>query len=257
MQTNGLKRILKDKRGFTLMELILVITILAILVTLALLYYGNLTDDARRVALKADLQSVDKAVALYESRYNAEPFLEAIPVNVDAVATTNVPLSLSNVGHFAKVYTIDRSNMNFMAYVKRTTYLLKGLETGDIRGAGKLYYVDSTTPIAASATPQSGTGTTITLPLADAQVDNFYNDCTINIVAGTGMGQSRTITAYTSATKVATLNSALTTALDATSRYTIYPPVKQGDIIFVQSAVTNTLMIKDNATDTIPIYKIK
>ena len=55
----------------------------------------------------------------------------------------------------------------------------------------------------------------------DNDLDSTLQMYTIHIVAGTGAGQSRTISAYNGSTKVATISSAWTTNPDTTSIYSI------------------------------------
>ena len=73
----------------------------------------------------------------------------------------------------------------------------------------------------ADGTAQAGTSTTITLASADAAGTNAYVDRIITLVAGTGAGQSRYVTAYSSSTKVATVQRAWDTTPDATTQYAI------------------------------------
>jgi hypothetical protein len=70
---------------------------------------------------------------------------------------------------------------------------------------------------------QAGAASTITLASTDSAVANAYLYRVITIVAGTGKGQSRYITAYNSTTKVATVNRAWDTVPDATSVYVVDP----------------------------------
>ena len=75
-----------------------------------------------------------------------------------------------------------------------------------------------------TGTAQAGTTTTITLKAASVGAStNFYNGMGIRIVAGTGSGQTREVSAYVTATKVATVSTAFSTAPDATSQYELYP----------------------------------
>lgn len=70
-------------------------------------------------------------------------------------------------------------------------------------------------------TAQAGAASTITLQSNHAAVDNIYNGQRIKILQGTGIGQTRTISGYVGATKVATVSVAWTTVPDATSIYGI------------------------------------
>ena len=74
---------------------------------------------------------------------------------------------------------------------------------------GKIYFQSSFCEADISgSTAQAGTATTITLAATASAVNNFYNNLTIRILSGPGAGQSRVVSAYDGATKVATVNSA-------------------------------------------------
>lgn len=57
-----------------------------------------------------------------------------------------------------------------------------------------------------SATAQAGSGTTITLDASASATDDFYNNCYVYILSGTGALQGRFITDYNGTTKVATVD---------------------------------------------------
>lgn len=72
-------------------------------------------------------------------------------------------------------------------------------------------------------TAQAGAASSITLDASASIVDNYpsYLNHSIIIVAGTGVGQQRTITGYVGSTKVATVDTAWNVQPDNTSVYTI------------------------------------
>lgn len=70
-------------------------------------------------------------------------------------------------------------------------------------------------------TAQAGAGTTITLDASANANNSFYNNCLVEIIGGTGIGQARFITGYAGSTKVATVNSSWTTNPDNTSVFVI------------------------------------
>lgn len=90
--------------------------------------------------------------------------------------------------------------------------------------AGKLYFQSSQCEAEISSKVKGATATTITLDDFSSSVNDFYKDRTIRIVAGTGAGQARLISAYDGSTKIATLAPAPAlpwdTVPDLTSRYT-------------------------------------
>jgi type IV pilus assembly protein PilW len=83
--------------------------------------------------------------------------------------------------------------------------------------AGNLYFQASL----CSAVAQAGGATNIVLSAASSTVDDVYNGKTIRIIAGTGAGQSRTVTDYNGTTKEATVNSAWAVMPNDTSSYTL------------------------------------
>lgn len=254
------------------MELIIVITILAILVTLALLYYGNLTDQARRVALRADLNAVDKATALYESKYNKLPTVgspSATTVELDDAVTdanfgvdntSELPDVFSNdtTGSMVKLEVINFADPNLMAFMKKTTYLLQpGHERGNVRGAGKIYIVTDSPMLASGDAPAAAGANTLRLEAADAAGgDEYYDGAIIYITAGTGIGQSRTITAYDDApnpTVTVDRDWDIIPALNDT--YEIYAPIRKGDIVMFQTATDDNLKIYESDTVKQLIYR--
>ena len=73
-----------------------------------------------------------------------------------------------------------------------------------------------------SGTAQAGAANSITLDSSgSSSTTDFYKYAVVEIVSGTGIGQSRQITAYNGTSKVATVDPAWTTAPDATSNYVI------------------------------------
>jgi hypothetical protein len=68
---------------------------------------------------------------------------------------------------------------------------------------------------------QAGTSSTITLAAGASAVDSAYNGMEILIQAGVGKDQSRRITGYVGATKVATVSSSWAVNPDGTSDYVI------------------------------------
>lgn len=83
-------------------------------------------------------------------------------------------------------------------------------------------YMSSTafTP-AHTATATAGAASTITLGATASAVNDTYNGFTIKITGGAGSGQSRVISGYVGATKIATVSEAWTTPPDNTSVYSI------------------------------------
>lgn len=74
-----------------------------------------------------------------------------------------------------------------------------------------------------SGTAQAGAASTITLDTGASAINSFYNNTIIHIVTGTGAGQSRRVSGYVGATKVATVANNWQTNPDVTSVFVIRP----------------------------------
>jgi hypothetical protein len=72
-----------------------------------------------------------------------------------------------------------------------------------------------------AGTAQGGTATTILLATSASTRGSLYNNQTISITAGTGSGQSRTISSYAGPTQEATVSPAWSVTPDVTSVYSI------------------------------------
>jgi hypothetical protein len=75
-----------------------------------------------------------------------------------------------------------------------------------------------------SATAQNGTANTISLDAGADSLTDYYNEMQIEIISGTGSGQTKTITAYNGIIKTATVNSNWSVNPDNTSVYRISIP---------------------------------
>lgn len=70
---------------------------------------------------------------------------------------------------------------------------------------------------------QAGGASTITLASTASASDSLYVGAFVTILSGTGAGQTREISAYVGATRVATVSSVWTTPPDSTSAYAVIP----------------------------------
>ena len=75
-----------------------------------------------------------------------------------------------------------------------------------------------------SATAQNGTANTITLDSSSDSLTSYYNEMQIEILSGTGSGQTKTISAYDGSTKIATVDSAWSVTPNSTSVFKISIP---------------------------------
>lgn len=68
-----MKNLIKGKKGFTLIELVIVIAILGILAGIAIPKFLNATATARGARIVADLRTIDSAIVIYNAKTGKLP----------------------------------------------------------------------------------------------------------------------------------------------------------------------------------------
>lgn len=143
--------------------------------------------------------------------------IDGFTLNMDqqtAELRTGFPQELADTAVTTQVTNLSAQIREYSA---RNMNLLMG--NGILTATTNVYGGFVQTGVNHSDTAAAGGATSITLGSSAVAVADFYVGATITITGGTGNGQSKTITEYTSG-KVATV-SAWTTAPDATSTYTV------------------------------------
>lgn len=110
-----LQTLKKKKKGFTLLELLVVLAILAILIAIAIPVYKNQKEKAARTAHNANVRVLETAVESYKQDNNGE-----LPGDLDDLvngeyikSVPKVPAS-ENVKLKGKSYEIDKKNGNII-----------------------------------------------------------------------------------------------------------------------------------------------
>lgn len=102
-------------------------------------------------------------------------------------------------------------------------------------------------PILESGTAQAGASSTITLRSGASSTSSLFKYLVIRIYGGTGAGQSRVISAYNGATKVATVDTAWTTNPASDSTYAI---IGHAAPLLTSGAITNTINLVNTPPDS-------
>lgn len=76
------------QKGFTIVELMVIIVVIAILATITIVSYDAITDNAHREALSADLQTMRSRLIKYESDNGAYPSNANFPTAIQQENTT-------------------------------------------------------------------------------------------------------------------------------------------------------------------------
>lgn len=104
--------------------------------------------------------------------------------------------------------------------VRHAQPCVAGVGTCEAEAAGKLYFQSTLCEDEVSATAQQpNTLTTIKLNAAASDENDYYNGAVIRIVSGTGAGQTKRITDYDGASRVATVDTPWTIIPDNASIY--------------------------------------
>ena len=109
------KKRLSNRKGFTLVELLVVVAIIGILAAIAVPKFSDASNSAKVAKIQADLRTIDSAMAIYNAKKGSYPNATQIVTSPDGTltsfptppsgVTTTVPGGDSTI----TAYTIDTS----------------------------------------------------------------------------------------------------------------------------------------------------
>ena len=82
---------LSNRKGFTLVELLVVISIIGILSAIAIPKFSSATETAKRAKIQADLRTIDSAIMIYQASAGTTPTWAQLSVAGKYFAATPVP----------------------------------------------------------------------------------------------------------------------------------------------------------------------
>ncbi len=101
-------------KGFTVVELIITIIIIAIIGSIIVALLPNMTDSSRQASTVTNLRSISSSLSLYRADHNAYPVVD----NIEALATILEP------DYISKMVLSDGWGKNFSANSTKLTFTI-------------------------------------------------------------------------------------------------------------------------------------
>ncbi len=143
---------MKRSRGFTIVELLIVIVVIAILAAITIVAYNGIQDRARSAALRSDLTQVDKQLKLFQADKGKYPATVSTNCTTSPDSATNKCLNVSS-GNTISSYSSPSSGDSYNLTISNTGGNLSYVLTSSQTWATKNLNVG--TMIAGTATPSN------------------------------------------------------------------------------------------------------
>ena len=122
-----MKKVFKRRKGFTLIELMIVVVIIGILAAVAIPNFVEMTDEAKAARIQADLNTMGSAVEIYYVKNGSYP--SSISDMVDKSGNTGYLRSVPEPPVSGTSYNLNSSTGEITYTFKGTTYSSFGTKT--------------------------------------------------------------------------------------------------------------------------------
>lgn len=130
----------RKEKGFTLIELVMVIVILGILAAFALPRFADLGGDAREASIKGAAGSVRSAAAIAHSRWLADGSPTTSPITVDLDGATGITMTTSGYPTADNAGIVEAAQLSDEFIVTGGTISLDADSAGDATGTCSFTY---------------------------------------------------------------------------------------------------------------------